>query len=207
VDTTPVWFLTESTFLPDADRRLEQIGPHATFYFYFGLFVAQFAEVENHCYWMFHRNCGLDDDVSRALIGGENLAKVVRLLGTIFRKGDFTPEQKKEMQTIIDQINAISTLRHSLVHRGPMIGRDEIRIMNRLTAKSADAIEVVKLNISHVKDAIVDLSVICLRLEILQHPGLRNSLYRKHLEVVDAPWRYKHIEPSKLFQPPRKVDQ
>jgi hypothetical protein len=178
-------------------------GEQAPFFTHYGHFLWQFSQVERLCHFVFHQQSGLEESVARALIGGEQLSKVTRLLNSLIKaKGD--TDRIIEMQFLIDQINVISQLRHDLVHRGADTMADgTINVSNRMTAKSLKSIEILRLNLEHIKGARGDLECVAIRLALFGAPTTMELLDPQWTEILAAPWRYKRVEPNKPHQPRR----
>jgi len=203
----PVQIFAGLSVSPEVNKKLADAGDDVPFYFYFGLFIATFAVMEKMCHWIFHSYSGLNEEIGRAFIGGEQLSKVTRLMTVLINRGDFSEAQREDFQGIIDQINTISTLRHALIHRGMAVDKSQINVSNITIAKSREAVEVLKLNIDDIKCAIADLVTINLRFAVFREPALRDALTTELRNALNEPWRYTHIAPEKPFRPPRKDPQ
>ena len=181
-------------------------GPEqAPFFMHFGHFMWQFANVERMFHWSFHTQCGLTEEVARAIVGGEQLSKITKLLNSVMKA---RRDQKAidELQNIIDQTNVIAQLRHDLIHRGAETKNDgTFDVSNATIAKSRESTEIIRLNLQHLKNATADLECIALRLIGLVNPTAINALPQSWKEILAAPWRYKRVEPDKPFQPLHKV--
>lgn len=175
----------------------------APFFQAFGHFIWQFATMERVCHMTFHSQCGLSEDLAKTLIGNEQLSKVTKLLnGVVKQKGE--KNEIKEMQDLVDQINAIGTLRHNLVHRGTNIvtGNDFI-VTNMQTARTPESIEILKVNIENIRSAIADLEAIVIRLFIFMSPHLKDAIPLRSMKLFE-PWRYKSLVPDRPHPQPRK---
>jgi hypothetical protein len=162
-------------------------GEQAPFFTHYGHFLWQFSQVERLCHFVFHQQSGLENKVARALIGGEQLSKVTKLLNSLIKaKGE--KDRIVEMQYLIDQINVISQLRHDLVHRGADTMSDgTINVSNSWTAKSLESIEILRLNLEHIKGARGDLECIALRLSLFGVPSMMSQLAPQWAEILAAP--------------------
>jgi len=188
------------------DGKPADPGPEqAPFFIHFGHFMWQYSNLERLCHWVFHGLSGLEEEVARALIGGEQLSKITKLLNSVVRaKGD--KARIDEMQDLIAQIDVISKLRHDLIHRGAETRVDgTFNVSNESIAKSRESTEILRLNIDHLKNAAADLECISFRLALFHFPEAAKKISQAWQDILAAPWRYKRVEPDRPYQQPRNT--
>jgi len=170
-----------------------------------GEFICNYAKVEQACHLMFDQMSGLSREVSRAIMGGSTrLADLVSVLTRIVDLSGIEQERKNEYHICIDHLNAITKLRHGLIHRGASLAGEEIRSSNELIARSKDGVEILKLHVDDLKAAAQDLYYMELRLLYVMYPDLKDRL-GAFASKIFGPWQFKPVQPDKPFQLPRKV--
>ena len=170
-----------------------------------GEFICHYASIEKHCHLIFDNLSGLPRDVARSIMGGSQLSNLLPVLTRIIDLGDMDDDQKAEYHKCIDHLNAITTLRHTLIHRGAEVTTTGIVSSNELLARSKESIEILSLHADDIKAAADDCRNISLRLILLIAPSVRVDLDAESEKAIFRPWRYKPVQPDRPHQPPRST--
>jgi hypothetical protein len=168
---------------------LETLHPDVRSFYEFGRFVNQFAIVEWAYKFLFHRVCGLSEDIARSIIGSMQIGNAMALLNRVVKASALPDERKQELQSLIDQTNAIAGLRDPLVHRGVSSYATGLISSNFMTAKSRAGVEPIVLNMRDLQAATSDLEAITVRLFLFDRP---DEIERHFHRQLYEPWRYKH---------------
>lgn len=176
-------------------------GPDANegLYSLLGEFIYYYTAIERTCHFLFDRLSGLKPPISRAMIGGERLSRVIGLLNKLVASADDIPEErKKDFAYCIEHLNHLTVFRHNLIHRGAHTEPDgEILTSNLIIAKSEQAIEMIRFHATDLKAAIVDTNYMAHRLIAVKYPNLLDVVEPAFREEMLAPWRYKPVQPEK----------
>lgn len=179
---------------PNSKEQLER-----DFYYEFGKFICTFASTEFFVHRIFRRVSGLDDARSRAIVGGDAIAKMMSTTKRLasLNKAKFSAKKRKELEILFNQLSAISNFRHSLVHSGVDVEEGVIRSINFTTAKTRETIQELSFGIEDVRNANHDLAVIVMRLSQLLES---RHLARAERKYLHAPWRYKPVSRDNLWK-------
>jgi hypothetical protein len=187
--------------MPDSElEKIKRIDEQAPFFYEFGKFISLFSMIETFAHVVFRYVANLDDKKSRAIIGGMRLIDVTGILLRLTELSEADIKKKTELRVLLNQLNAIATLRHALIHRGATVIGSQITSMNSLTAKTVESIEELTFELEDIKSATSDLTRIGFRLWLFI--GLKPALTDDDSKEIFSPWRYKSVQPSTPGKPP-----
>jgi len=172
------------------------------YYKAFGKFIHWYARVEGESHSLFEWCSGLTQEEARSITTGQRLKDIMSMTKRLaaLRK---IPTVQKEIDTIFDQISAVSALRDFLVHRGATVFGDKAVSTNIHSARSKADWEYFDVKILEIKDAGLDCARMWTRMRELIDPNPASAW--KHGEGarwLAQPWRYKHRPPTFPHRPP-----
>ena len=177
------------------------------FFYAFGKFICTFANTESTIHQFFQRISGLEDPKARAIMGGARLIDVVSAITRLVPYSDLGLSLRQEVKELLAQLHHISTFRHALIHRGATVSETEITSHNILTAKTWENVEQLRFQLEHVKAATDDLNCIGIRLWAIYKPEILDGYPAEVKKYLYSPWRYKPVQPDKLFLPRNQKNQ
>jgi hypothetical protein len=169
----------------------------APMYLAFGKFIHHFAVMESQFHVFFDKLSGLKESVSRAIVSGEPLSRITSLCNRIVQAINWEQERKNRFQCVVDQVNAISDFRNTLVHRGVGWYKQAVVSTNRLTAKSIESVEYLRFSVDDMNAASYDAIHIGIEIFAIHDPNLLSGYPQRWLELIREPWLYKRIAPDK----------
>lgn len=176
---------------------LQQVSGEADLYRRLGEFICRYAELESACHAMFDSISGLSRPVARSIMGNARFSDLVSTLTKLVEVGQFSKSQKVDFLCCIDQLNALTQLRNKLVHRGATAKGEEITSTNLITAKSREAVEILRLHISDLENASSDLMRLHWRLLLVISPDILDKLDAPFLQRLSEPWDYRSVQPGR----------
>jgi len=192
--------------MPNSElEKIKRIDEEAPFFYTFGKFICAFATVETIVHIVFRSIAKLEDKKARAIIGGMRLVDVTGILLRMAELSEMGIKKKTELRMLLDQLNAISILRHALIHRGAVVIGSEITSANYVTAKTVESIEALTFELDHIKNATEDLGKIGFRLYLLV--DLARIPDENAAKEVFSPWQYKSVRPNNPAKPPPPKNQ
>jgi hypothetical protein len=174
-----------------------------------GNFVCHFAGLENMVHMMFHAFSGISQANGRVIIGGMRFADILIIVTKLVDSSTLSAKQKSEYRACVDQINHLAKFRHVLIHRGGSTGPGKSRSTNAITAKTPESVEVWEFTVSDIDAAAHDAHQIAYKLWLRLIAPQQEIVFPANVmqPALDAPWRYKPLQPKRPHQRPRKAPQ
>jgi hypothetical protein len=167
-----------------------------------GMFIEHYARVERTVHLLFRYCTGTMDDIARIVAGGMRLSDLIKGISQLAASRGLGDEFKTEIDACFNQLSAISKLRDVLVHRGTIPQDDgDLISTNLYTAKTREAVEVLRISPEDIADAINDCLVLRMRLERLTFPPGHWARSADASEILCRPWLYKHRQPVNPLKP------
>ncbi|HJR55307.1 MAG TPA: hypothetical protein VJ798_01915 [Rhizomicrobium sp.] len=169
-----------------------------------GLFIQHYAIVERTIHILFRFATGMSDDAARTISGGMRVSDLMSAITKLAKARNLGEEFSSETAVCFDQLNAISKFRDTLIHRGTSTHDDGGLVStNIFTAKTPEAVEVLKFDLEDIASAIDDCHRLCLRLERLTFAPDHWARSPGVVDLLGEPWSYRHRQPDTPLRPHR----
>lgn len=175
-----------------------------------GRFVIQYALAEGCVHALARKLSGLSDKKARIIFGGMRVSDLTGRMRQLLLLQDASGKRMADVTDCLDQIDAIATKRHNLVHRGGHYIKGVMEVSNWLTAKSVATAEFEEYTEDMLGAMEIDCAVIAARLFYITHPSRGKGKPKSYLKFLYEPWRHKPRAPKnekKRLQKARKARQ
>ena len=186
----------------------DEIAPTATnsYFAALGRFVNAYSRIEVGLHVLFRHCLGLGD-AGRVLSAGQNAGRLINLTIRIARARNLPQETIDEMRLLFTQLQHISNLRDSLIHRGAEIYGEDMISSNVITASSVEEAQILRFNLNHITAATTDCSTIFLRMALIVNPDAPTLQTEDAKRALGRAWLYRPLQQENPYRRPRADQQ